>query len=91
MSAITDLERKVQSLQGQLQQAEKSLHDARLAESGLIPNVTILTCKGKEYRFTAVRSFTISKRPWVYGQQRNKGGEWSERETLLYDEWAVQR
>ena len=88
MSTVTDLERKVQSLRGQLQAAEKSLNDARLAESGLVLGETILLYKGKEYLFAGVRSWVISSVPWVYGQPRNKDGKWSERVTLLYSEWT---
>jgi hypothetical protein len=88
-TTVQVLERKVQSLRDQLGAAEKSLHQARLVASGLVPQITILLYKGKEYRFTGVRTFTITKKPWVYAQQKNKNGAWSERETLLYDNWSI--
>jgi hypothetical protein len=89
MSTVEDLERKVQSLRGQLEQAERSLYRARLEASGLVPQVTVLIHRDKECRFVSVRSFTISKKPWVYVQLKNKDGNWSERETLIYDNWSV--
>ena len=89
MSTVTDLENKVESLRGQLQSAEKSLAAARLEASGLVPMQTVLIHTGskKEFLFTNVRSWAISKKPWVYGKMKKVDGTWGEREVLLYSDW----
>lgn len=88
MSAITDLERKIQSLKDQLHAAELAHYKARLESLGLVPNETVLIYQGKEYLFVSARMLDWAI-PWTHGRPRKKNGDWAERDTCLYGDWKV--
>lgn len=93
MNVIEDLERKVQSLESQLADAKQSLYRARLDSFGLVPQKTIVICKGKEFLFQFAgywpSKFEGERKPWITGCLRTKDGRWSLRQTALYGGWEI--
>jgi hypothetical protein len=86
MSTVTDLERKVQSLESQLSEAKGSLYFARLAEKQLVPEKTVLMHKAEKFLFVSARFFGTSS--WINARKQKKDGSWGERVICLYDEWV---
>lgn len=41
-------------------------------------------------RVTSIGRYYLSaERPWLHGNQRNKGGEWSKQERQLFSDWEL--
>ena len=83
MSAIDDLERKVRSLNDQLNAARKSLREARLSEYPIKAGHIVKDRSGEEFRVIAVtvNNYGLFE---VEGNDRKKNGEWSNRRRNVY-------
>jgi hypothetical protein len=88
MSAVTDLEIKVQSLEDQLRDARESLEKARLLEYP-VKIGQLVTSRGKVYRLSSF-NFRYANRgkPWARGEMRKKDGSFGVVRELFSD-WEL--
>jgi hypothetical protein len=89
MSAIEDLERKVQGLRARLSAAEESLRKARLAAAPVKRGDIVRgTRDGKLYRVAAV-DVRWTPKPWVDGNPERKDGTFGTAVRHIYGDWEV--
>lgn len=83
MSAIEDLERKVQSLRAKLQDAEAKLHRARVEAAPVKVGDVVVDHRGEEFRVAEVdpRSYGVH----VRGNPRKQDGTWSRAVRHVFD------
>lgn len=91
MSAIKDLERKVQSLRSQLADAEKKLNDAKLEVVGvrvgdIVKSTGTYHQAGKLFRVCEI-DMVDSGKPWVSGNPQRKNGTYGTAKRGLYSYW----
>ena len=89
MSAIEDLERKVQSLQDKLRAAKKALQNAKLAAAPVKVGDIVVTQRGTRHRVCHV-DVRMSGRPWVSGNPERKDGSFGTAVRYLYDDWKIE-
>ena len=47
--------------------------------------------RGRQYKIGKIDVNHVDTKPWIYGYQRNKNGQWSKRATCLYMDWEKAR
>lgn len=56
---------------------------------GLLPDKTVLSCRGKKYRFHSITRVWENSKPWVVGALLKKDNTRGSPTKHLYDNWEV--
>lgn len=87
MSAIKDLEAKVNQLESQLMDAETKLRKAKLAAASVQVGDVVVSRRWGLVRVTRVDVSWDT--PWVRGNPKKKDGTFGKVERALYSDWEL--
>jgi len=86
------LEVEVKRLALELRIVKERLHEARIAESGVVIGDVVISTgrrrRGQRFRVTEIDT-RHSGPPWLRGNPTRADGAWSKAQLHLYDDWEL--